>query len=180
MTVSGGRSPVAAMPTVDAAGVDAAHLRRVVGRYPTGVVALAALVADAPVGMVASSFTSVSLKPPLVSVCVAHGSATWPQLSCAPRLGLSVLSAGQARHGRQLARKGIDRFAGVHWRPTDAGAILLDGAAAWLITSIDRCVRAGDHDIVVLRVHDAGVPDADPDAGPLVFHASTFHRLAGT
>lgn len=165
------------MSSAARAGVEAAHLRRVVGRYPSGVTAVAALVDGTPVGMVASSFTSVSLTPPLVSVCVAHTSATWPQLSRAPRLGVSVLSAAQAKHGRQLAAKGIDRFADVQWRPTDAGAVLLDGATAWLDTSVHQRIRAGDHDIVVLRVHDAGVAEGDHDSAPLVFHASRFHRL---
>ena len=159
-------------------GVRPAHLRRVVGQFPSGVVALAALIDGAPVGRVASSFTSVSLTPPLTSVCVAHTSATWPELSRAPRLGVSVLSAVQTRHGRQLAAKGIDRFAGLHWRPTEAGAVLLDGATAWLDTSIDQQVSAGDHDIVVLHVHDAGcLEDDDHAAAPLVFHVSRFHRL---
>ena len=52
--------------------------------------------------------------------------------------------------------------------------MLLEGASGWLDCSIEQQVRAGDHDIVVLRVHDL---DADHDVGPLVFHASQFHRL---
>ena len=58
-----------------------AHLRRVFGAFPTGVTAIAALVDGSPVGLAASSFTSVSLDPPLVSVCLAHASSTWCMVS---------------------------------------------------------------------------------------------------
>ncbi|SQD97284.1 MULTISPECIES: flavin reductase family protein [unclassified Parafrankia] len=153
---------------------DPGRLRNVFGAFPSGVAAVAALVEDVPVGIAASSFTSVSLDPPLVSLCIGHTSSTWPALRAAPRLGLSILSAEQERAARQLAGRQGDRFAELRWRVTDDGAVLLDGASAWIETSIDQQVRAGDHDIVVLRVHDL---DADHDISPLVFHASQFRRL---
>ncbi|MCW2530277.1 MAG: flavin reductase domain protein FMN-binding [Pseudonocardiales bacterium] len=161
---------------------DPLRLRRVFGAFPSGVTAVAALVDDRPVGMSASSFTSVSLEPALVAICIAHASSTWSVLRRAPRLGVSILSAEQERAGRQLgtpitrdaAGRGGDRFAGLDWRATTDGAVLLDGASAWLDTSIEQQVRAGDHDIVVLAVHDL---DVDRDVRPLVFHASQFRRL---
>jgi len=72
-------------------------LRRAFGTLPTGVTALAAVVDAKPVGIAVSSFTSVSLEPALALVCVSHASTTWPVLSRAPRLGVSVLSADQQR-----------------------------------------------------------------------------------
>jgi flavin reductase (DIM6/NTAB) family NADH-FMN oxidoreductase RutF len=154
--------------------LEPARLRKVFGVFPSGVTALAALVDDVPVGLAASSFTSVSLEPPLVSVCIAHSSNTWPLLAAAPRLGVSILSAEQSLAGRQLAGKGADRFAGLSWRATDDGAVLLEGSSGWLDVSLYQQVRAGDHDIVVLAVHDL---DGDHDVHPLVFHASQFRRL---
>ena len=154
--------------------LDPTRLRRVFGAFPSGVTAVAALVDDAPVGMTASSFTSVSLEPALVSICVAHSSQTWSVLRHAPRIGVSILSAEQEYAGRQLGGKGRERFAGLDWRATTDGAVFLDGASGWLDTSIVRQVRAGDHHIVVLAVHDL---DADHDVRPLVFHASQFRRL---
>jgi flavin reductase (DIM6/NTAB) family NADH-FMN oxidoreductase RutF len=156
--------------------LDPGHLRRVFSAFPSGVTAVAALVDGQPVGIAASSFTPVSLDPPLVSVCVAHSSTTWPVLRGSTRLGVSVLSADQEAAGRQLATRGIDRFAGLGWSATPDGAVLLDGASAWLECGLDQQVRAGDHDIVVLRVHDL---DADHGLAPLVFHGSRFRRLAG-
>jgi flavin reductase (DIM6/NTAB) family NADH-FMN oxidoreductase RutF len=151
-----------------------AELRRVFGTFPTGVVAMAAVVDGAPAGMAASSFVSVSLDPPLVSVCVAHTSTTWPVLLPVGRLGISVLGAHQEHAGRQLSAPGADRFAGLDWRATADGAVLLAGASAWLDCAVERQVPAGDHDIVLLRVHDLG---ADPRVPPLVFHGSAFRRL---
>lgn len=153
---------------------DPGWLRRVFGAFPSGVTAVAAVVESVPVGIVASSFTSVSLDPALVSLCIAHTSTTWPVLRCAPRLGVSILSAAQERAGRQLADRHADRFAELSWRATASGAVLLDGASGWLETSVDQQVRAGDHDIVVLRVHDL---DADHGVSPLVFHVGQFRRL---
>lgn len=154
--------------------LDPAQLRRVFSVFPSGVTAVAALVDGAPVGITASSFTSVSLEPALVSICIAHSSTTWSVLRRAPRLGVSILSADQEHAGRQLAARGNDRFAGLQWRATADGAVLLEGASGWLDTSIEQQVRAGDHDIVVLAVHDL---DADHDVRPLVFHGSQFRRL---
>jgi flavin reductase (DIM6/NTAB) family NADH-FMN oxidoreductase RutF len=156
--------------------LEPATLRRVLAAFPTGVTALAALVDGVPVGMAANSFTSVSLDPPLVSVCAATSSSTWPQLRRASRLGVSVLSHEQESASRSLASRGIDRFAGLSWHATDDGAILLDGASAWFDCSIEREIRAGDHEIVLLRVHALGT---DPQIPPLVFHGSRYRRLAG-
>jgi flavin reductase (DIM6/NTAB) family NADH-FMN oxidoreductase RutF len=150
------------------------RLRRVFGSFPTGVTVIAAQVDDAPAGLAANSFVSVSLEPAMVSVYVAHSSTTWPTLRRAGRLGVSVLGAHQEHIGRQLSARGIDRFATLRWRTSPDGAILLDGASAWLDCAIEREIPAGDHDIVLLRVHDL---DADPDVTPLVFHGSRYRRL---
>jgi flavin reductase (DIM6/NTAB) family NADH-FMN oxidoreductase RutF len=154
--------------------LDPVQLRRVFGAFPSGVTAIAALIDGNPVGIAASSFTSVSLDPPLVSVCVAHSSTTWPILRDATRFGVSVLAADQEQACLQLSSRDADRFADLDWWATPDGAVLLEGASAWLDCSTEAQHRAGDHDIVVLRVHDL---DADHGVKPLVFHASQFRRL---
>jgi flavin reductase (DIM6/NTAB) family NADH-FMN oxidoreductase RutF len=119
----------------------------------------------------------VSLHPPIASVCVAHSSTTWPSLQHVPRLGVSVLGEHQESAGRQLGARDGDRFAALAWHPTDDGAVLLDGVSAWLDCSIHDRIAAGDHDIVLLRVHEL---DADPAVAPLVFHASRYCRMERT
>ncbi|WP_327674799.1 flavin reductase family protein [Kitasatospora sp. NBC_00458] len=167
---AGAAVDVPAAPTADPLA-----LRRVYGAFPTGVTALAALVDGEPVGMTASSFVTVSLDPPLVSVCAALTSSTWPRLRRAARLGVSVLGGGQEGVCRQLAARGVERFAGLDWHRTGEGAVLLDGSCAWFDCSVEREVAAGDHRIVLLRVHGLG---GDPQAPPLVFHGSRYRRLA--
>ncbi|WP_242888526.1 flavin reductase family protein [Actinomadura litoris] len=149
-------------------------LRRVYGAYPTGVAVVAGLVGDRPAGIAASSFVPVSLDPPLVSVCVAHTSTTWPRLRERPTIGISVLGAHQEHVGRRVGARDGDRFAGVEWRATAGGSVLVEGASAWFDCVVEQQVRSGDHDIVVFRVADL---DAAHDVPPLVFHASTFRSL---
>jgi len=150
-------------------------LRQAFGSFPTGVVAVCSLVGGVPVGMAASSFTSVSLEPALVSVCVASTSTTWPVLRDAARIGVSVLAEHHGDICRNLAAKTGDRFAGVAWSATEQGSVFLDDAVVRLDCSIAQQVPAGDHDIIVLQVHDLSHEPARP---PLVFHGSRFHRLA--
>lgn len=153
-----------------------AELRRVLGAFPTGVTALAALVDGVPVGLAANSFTSVSLEPALVSVCVATSSQTWPLLRTAARIGVSVLGHRQETASRRLAARGVaDRFAGLSWHATPDDAVLLHDASAWFDCSVQREIRAGDHDIVLLAVHGIGL---SPQTPPLVFHGSTYRSLA--
>jgi flavin reductase (DIM6/NTAB) family NADH-FMN oxidoreductase RutF len=174
----GGRAPEAAAILVEPVGhtPDPVALRRVFGAFPSGVTALAALVDGEPVGMTVSSFTPVSLDPPLASVCAALTSTTWPRLRRAARIGVSVLGGAQEGVGRQLATRGADRFAGLEWYRSGEDAVLLGGAGAWFDCSVEREIRAGDHEIVLLRVHVMGV---DPQVQPLVFHGSRYRRLAG-
>jgi flavin reductase (DIM6/NTAB) family NADH-FMN oxidoreductase RutF len=158
-----------------ASSLHSATLRQVFSAFPSGVTVLAASVDSTRVGMAASSFTSVSLDPPLVSVCVAAGSRTWPSLRRAARIGVSVLADVHEEASRKLSAKEGDRFAGMAWRHTADDAILLEGAAAWLDCSVEREVEAGDHTIVLLRIHDL---DSDLEVGPLVFHGSRYRKLA--
>ena len=154
---------------------DVSALRKAYGTFPSGVTAVCAMRDGAPVGIAASSFVSVSMDPPLVSVCVQHTSTTWPLLADRPRLGLSVLGATHDKACRQMASKTGDRFAGIGFTTTEDGAILLHDAAAWLDCSIFEVVTAGDHDLVLLKVEALQSHD---DIAPLVFHGSRFHGLA--
>jgi flavin reductase (DIM6/NTAB) family NADH-FMN oxidoreductase RutF len=162
------------MTTASEAGALAqTQLRRVLAAFPTGVAAVAAIIDGEPAGLAANSFVSVSLDPPLVSVCIGHSSTTWPALRTADRLGISVLGAHQERASRQLSSRDGKRFAGLRWWSTVGGAVLLHEASAWFDCSIEREIPAGDHDIVLLRVHDLGASEAMP----LVFHGSAYRQL---
>ncbi|MGV8858312.1 flavin reductase family protein [Rhodoglobus sp.] len=149
-------------------------LRRALSLFPTGVIALAAVVDGQPVGIAVNSFTSVSLEPPLVAVCPARTSATWPVLARATRVGLSVLGADQEQTARNLASRTGDRFTGTDWKATESGAIHMNGAALWLECEIRNSFDGGDHEIVTLEVIHS---EAFPEVAPLVFHLSQFRAL---
>lgn len=149
-------------------------LRAAFAAFPSGVTAVAALRDGKPVGMSASSFTSVSLDPPLVSVCVALTSTTWPQLLPAPRLGLSVLAEEQGVVARTLAKQNIDRFADVSWEQSEEGAVFIHSSVLWLDTTLYGVVPAGDHQIALLQVEKIW---SYPDLAPLIFHGSKFRQL---
>lgn len=164
-------SHVVALDTLRA---DPVELRRAFGCFPSGVTAVCTLVDGVPDGMAASSFTSVSVDPPLVSVCVQDTSTTWPRLRHRKRLGVSVLAESQDVTCKNLAMKTGDRFAGVDWTATDEGAVFVRGATVWLDCSVYEEVTAGDHLIVLLHIHGLR---AEPDVAPLVFHGSRFRQL---
>jgi flavin reductase (DIM6/NTAB) family NADH-FMN oxidoreductase RutF len=154
---------------------DARRLRTLYGRYPTGVAAVCALRDGRPMGIVATSFTPVSISPALVSICVQHTSTTWPGLSEGGYLGVSVLASTHEAACRQIAAKNVDRFAGIPWFASESNAAFLAGAAAWLDCQVYASIPAGDHDVVLLEVNSTAV---DEIVTPLVFHDSRFRELA--
>jgi flavin reductase (DIM6/NTAB) family NADH-FMN oxidoreductase RutF len=153
--------------------LDPTALRQAFGAFPSGVVAVAARVDGALVGLAASSFTSVSLEPALVSFSVANSSRTWPTLRRAGRLGLSVLADHQGGACRQLAGPADRRFDGLAVVDAPDGAVLLGDAVATFEGVIHDEIAAGDHSIVLLRLEEI-----HEGAGwPLVFHRSSFARI---
>lgn len=157
--------------------LDPGRLREAFGFFPTGVVAVAAQVDGRPVGLAASSFTSVSLDPPLVSINLATRSRTWPDLRRSDHLGVTVLADHQEVVCRQLAGPVEGRFEGVPLLVADNGAVTLVQGLARFDCTIHQEVEAGDHILVLLRLHSVEHAD-DASAGPpLIFHRSGFDRL---
>lgn len=150
------------------------ELRSMFSLFPSGVAVLCALCDDAPLGMALSSYTTVSLDPPLVSVCIQHGSSTWATIQKTTHFGLSLLNERQGPVCRQLSLKGVDRFAGVDWQASTRGAVFIKEAVAWMECQIHHRFVAGDHEIIVLAVAAAHV---ERDDAPLVFHRSKFRKL---
>ena len=154
---------------------DEANFRRALGRLPTGVVIVTGGDPEHPRGLVVGSFMSVSLKPPLVAVCPAHTSTSWPAIQEGGIFCANVLHRDQEALGRRFARSGADKFEAVDWTPAPAtGAPLLAGVAAWIDCRIDSVIEAGDHWLVLGEVLELS---AHPDAGALAFLGGSFHPL---
>lgn len=156
--------------------LDARAFRQVMGTFPTGVTVVT--VTDAvgtPLGLTVNSFTSVSLEPPLVLVCIARSSATHDRLLEAGRFAVNVLSAGQAEMAVRFAAEPSEgRFQGLGWESGPGGVPLLDGATAWLSCTLEAVHPGGDHSIFVGRVDAAEATEG----GALAFHRGSFGPTA--
>ncbi|GIJ52434.1 flavin-dependent reductase [Virgisporangium aliadipatigenens] len=128
-----------------------------------------------PVGFTATSFTSVSLDPPLVSVCLDRDSSSWAAMERARHIAVHLLGAGQEHVAATFATSGIDRFAAyTDWRRGPHGVPLLGGTVAWLVCRVVEIVPAGDHAIVL---SEPVVGDHSPGAAPLVYHDGAYGTL---
>jgi 3-hydroxy-9,10-secoandrosta-1,3,5(10)-triene-9,17-dione monooxygenase reductase component len=155
-----------------AAPPDPRAFRDALGRYPTGVAFVTAAPPDTePVGLIMSSLTSVSLEPPLISLCPSRSSLTWARMRQAGRIGVNVLREEHEEFVLRATPAGADRFAGLSWNPGRGGAPLVTDALAGLECSIVAEHPAGDHWIAVARVDDVHVGAA---GRPLVFSRGAF------
>jgi flavin reductase (DIM6/NTAB) family NADH-FMN oxidoreductase RutF len=149
--------------------------RSLLRRHAAGVVVITA-TRDSPVGFTATSFTSVSLQPPLVSFCLNRGSSSWPAVSVADHVAVHVLANGQEQLARTFATSGIDRFAGpTRWRTGQYGLPVLDGALAVLVCRVAERIEAGDHAIVLAEPVDG--EHLAGEAAPLLYHMGQYLRV---
>ena len=162
-------------PAEDVFRPDGAEFRRVLGQFATGVTVITAMDGEEPAGVVANSFTSVSLDPPLVLFCVARTSSTWPRIERARRFAVNILGEHQEETSRLFATRDVDRFASVEWHVGVGGSPVLEDCLAYLDCEFWAEYDGGDHIIVVGRVLDLGVPR---EAGPLLFFQGKYARLA--
>jgi flavin reductase (DIM6/NTAB) family NADH-FMN oxidoreductase RutF len=146
-----------------ASPLDQRALRRAFGAFPTGVTITTTLDETGdPVGFTANSFTSVSLDPPLLLVCLARTASSFSAFAATPRFAVNVLAAGQREASATFATRGADKFAAVRWAARTTGAPVLDGVAAWFDCETDSVAPAGDHVILVGRVVGFGDAAAEP------------------
>ncbi|MGK5683402.1 flavin reductase family protein [Actinoplanes sp. URMC 104] len=156
--------------------IDSDLFKALLRRHAAAVVVVTA-AGDPPAGFTATSFTSVSLDPPLVSFCLADTASAARAVSQAATVAVHVLHSDQEATARTFATSGIDRFA-AHgaWTPGPDGVPLLDGVLARIVCRVFRRVRAGDHTIV-LATPIAGEMHGDDTAQPLVYHDGGYTRL---
>lgn len=157
--------------------VDAETFKSVLGQWPTGVVLVTTVAGDAWHGMTASSFSSVSLDPPLVLVCLDTRLHSHRLISDSGRFGISILGRDQAELGQRFAGRTApaERFAGQEWLTPRTGSPVLANALGWLDCRVAHAYPGGDHTIFVGEVLAADTPRA---TGPLLFHSRTWGQLA--
>ncbi len=126
-----------------------------------------------PAGMTASAFTSVSLNPPLVLVCVDHAATAYPAFRAHGWFAVNVLRREQETVSRRFAESGGDKFREVAYHEGPSGLPLLDGALATLECQVVDAHEAGDHTIFIGRVEAATMDEGRP----LVYFHGGYHSL---
>ncbi|MER6347302.1 flavin reductase family protein [Streptomyces sp. NPDC001595] len=150
-------------------------LRAVFRRHAAGVAVITAPGPSGPVGFTATSLTSVSADPPMLSFGIGAGASSWPAIAEADHVGVHILGEHQQELAATFARSGADRFgAPTAWREGPEGVPVLDGVLAWLVCRVHARVPAGDHRIVL-----AEVAGGDPTGSgrPLLYHQGRFTAL---
>ena len=157
------------------AGVTNHEFRHACGRFATGV-AVASVTDEqgAAHGLTVSSFTSVSLDPPLILICLGQEVTMIEAFRRAQYFGINILREEDRELSKRFATKGHDRFNGIAWRKGQTGAPTLDCALAVLECETFQHVTSGDHDILVGRVVHTRVENG----APLLHYSGRYHRLA--
>ena len=158
--------------------VDPATFKAVMGQWPSGVTVVTTVDDAGPAGMTASSFSSVSLNPPLVSVCVARHLAMHTRIDQAGVFAVNILSKNNVDDGRRFAGMlpGVtDKFQGVQHHTAATGSPLLANTLGWVDCKLWARHDGGDHTIFVGEVLDAGI---DKTAAPLLYHSRSWGQFA--
>tara|TARA_R110000803_G_scaffold56917_5_gene114455 strand:+ start:21231 stop:22457 length:1227 start_codon:yes stop_codon:yes gene_type:complete len=156
-------------------GSDARTLRDALGCFATGVTIVTAMSpAGEPVGLTANSFTSVSLDPPLLLVCIAKTSGSLKIIQEAEHFAVNVLHIGQQPVSNTFARPGDDRFSQTAWQRGHKDVPLIGGALVNFECSRYALHDGGDHVILVGKVERAKY---EPRRDPLLYFKGKYRRL---
>ena len=150
------------------------HFRRVCSKYATGITILTVLDSlGAPHGMTVNSFTSVSLSPPLILVCIDRQTPILSHFKPGTRFGVNVLHEEQKELSTWFARSGHDRFSGMEWHAGETGVPILPGMLATLECEVTQMVEAGDRVVVIGAAQHATWREGQP----LVYFNSSYQSL---
>ncbi len=154
--------------------VDAACFRRACAKFATGIAVATVMDQEgSPHGMTVNSFTSVSLDPPLVLICIDNRAAILPDLLAADAIGINVLTERQADLSMRFARPGEDRFGAVAWYRGELGVPVIPDVLAVFECELRQFVEAGDHQVVLAEVRYVRWSDDQP----LLYFNSAYGEL---
>lgn len=168
-------STAAGMARQGAARVDPRAFRSVCGNFATGVAVVTSGAPGSVSGLTVNSFTSVSLDPPLVLVCIQNDSSELPALQRTGAFAVNILAADQEELCQAFASWRTRRLVDAPVRRGVTGVPILSAALAYLECRVEREVLGGDHVIVIGEVLELAV---QRDDGPLAFFRNAFHRLS--
>lgn len=156
--------------------IDKDAFRRVLSNFAAGVTVVTTLDRERrPHGLTATAFTSVSLEPPLVLVCIDKKAETYPHFAPAGVFAVNFLGADQRDVSQHFAKHGGDKFSSLAWRRGVLGTPILDGSVGHVECRITQGYDGGDHTIYVGEIEAA---DAN-DGAPLLYFRHAYHRVDG-
>lgn len=156
-------------------GSDQRTLRDALGSFATGVTVVTCVDSQGlPFGLTVNSFTSVSLDPPLLAVCIARDASCAPALLEAPHFAVNVLQTGQQPASIRFSTRDEDRFGTTPWSTAETGAPLLMDSLAVFECERHAVHEGGDHDILIGEVVRASF---DPNLDPLLYFRGSYRRL---
>lgn len=158
--------------------IDSGEFRRVLGHYPTGVTLVTGQDDGGPIAAVMGSFASVSLDPPLVMFMPVRESGSWQRIEGTGSFAANVLRSDQVDLCMSFFDKDPEAWNQLPWRRSALGSPVFDDAMAWIDCTIENVIDAGDHVIVLGRVHDLAAT-VDEDAMPLLFFRGGYGRFEG-
>lgn len=152
---------------------DVAAFKAAFRRHAAGVAVITARRPDGvPVGFTATSLASLAATPPLATFNMARVSSAWPAIAATDHVLIHLLGAGDRALADTMSGDHDARFAGDHWEPGPLGLPLLTGVPAWMLGRIERRVEVAENAVVVVRVVDGGLGEADE---ALIYHERRYH-----
>ncbi len=146
-----------------AGAIDPMELRKALGAFVTGVTVVTTREADGtPRGFTANSFTSVSLDPPLVLVCIGKTALSCQVFCECESFAINILAEDQTETSSTFASKDPDKFSHAQWRVGTGGSPIIEETAAWLECARHEVLEAGDHVILLGRVTDLAHTNSNP------------------
>jgi flavin reductase (DIM6/NTAB) family NADH-FMN oxidoreductase RutF len=143
--------------------IDPIALRRAFGTFVTGVTIITTIDSEGnPRGMTANSFTSVSLDPPLLLVCVGKSATSFPAFNEAQSFAVNFLHEGQTEISGVFASKSPDKFQSVSHDRVHTGAPVLTDCLTWFDCTTHNSIDAGDHIILIGQVRAFGTSPSAP------------------
>jgi len=143
--------------------IDPRELRKALGTFMTGVTVITTVDDEgSPRGFTANSFSSVSLDPPLVLVCIDHKALSYPVYAATEHFAVNVLAEGQRAVSGTFAGKAPDKFDRVQWHTGLTGSPVIDDSLSWVDCEVYKRVEAGDHLVLIGEVRDFHYTPANP------------------
>ena len=154
--------------------MDSGQFKAALGRWATGVAVITTRSRSGEAaGITVSSFSSLSLDPPLVLFCLGDASTGRAAFENAAGFAVHILGVGQQDVAARFARSGADKFAGLSTQEGLRGIPLLGGSLACLECRMTGVVRGGDHQIVMGEVERVQLGDGEP----LLYHQGRYASL---